>query len=73
MWTTEKMHLWTVQSIHHSFMSVDVAASDQIADMLLRAEEFWVQRHKDPGVALPMPDENCEDLVQDVATPVKKL
>ncbi|XP_062389635.1 unconventional myosin-XVI [Sardina pilchardus] len=51
----------------------DVAASDHIADMLLRAEEFWVQHHKDPGVALPMPDENCEDLAQDVATPVKKL
>ncbi|KAL2081193.1 hypothetical protein ACEWY4_023046 [Coilia grayii] len=51
----------------------DVAASDNIADMLLRAEEFWIQRRKDPGVALPMPDENYEDLAQDVATPVKKL
>ncbi|XP_034160516.2 unconventional myosin-XVI isoform X2 [Pangasianodon hypophthalmus] len=51
----------------------DIAASDQIADMLLKAEEFWVQRQKDPTLLLPHSEEHCEDLNQDVSMLVKKL
>lgn len=55
------------------FLISDIAASDQIADMLLKAEEFWVQRQKDPTLLPPHSVEHCEDLNQDVSMLVKKL
>ncbi|KAL7881645.1 hypothetical protein AOLI_G00084930 [Acnodon oligacanthus] len=51
----------------------DIAASDQIVNMLLKAEEFWVQKQKDPMTLPPHLDEHCEELNQDISTPVKKL
>ncbi|XP_030642796.1 unconventional myosin-XVI [Chanos chanos] len=50
----------------------DVAASDLIADMLLKAEEFWVQRQKDPTAPPPL-DEQYEEANQDAVMLVKKL
>ncbi|XP_066542846.1 unconventional myosin-XVI isoform X1 [Hoplias malabaricus] len=51
----------------------DIAASDRIAEILLKAEEFWVQKPKDPMTLPPYLQEHCEDLNQDVNMPVKKL
>ncbi|KAF5903862.1 unconventional myosin-XVI isoform X2, partial [Clarias magur] len=51
----------------------DVAASDKIAEVLLKAEEYWAQRQKDPALLLPHSEEHCEDLNQDVSMLVKKL
>ncbi|XDV30854.1 hypothetical protein PO909_033688, partial [Leuciscus waleckii] len=51
----------------------DVAATEQIADMLMRAEEFWVQRQTDPSVPSPQSEEHCTEVNQDYNLPVKKL
>lgn len=53
-------------------MLTDIAATEQIADMLLRAEEFWVQRQTDPS-ASPPSDESYSETNQDSSLPVKKL
>ncbi|XP_057192130.1 unconventional myosin-XVI isoform X1 [Triplophysa rosa] len=50
----------------------DIAATEQIAEMLLRAEEFWVQRQTDPS-APPPSDESYTEANQDSSLPVKKL
>lgn len=55
------------------FLLSDIAASDQIVDMLTKAEEFWVKKQKDPTTLPPYLDEHCEDLNQDNNTIVKKL
>uniref|UniRef100_A0A3B1IZ67 Myosin motor domain-containing protein n=1 Tax=Astyanax mexicanus TaxID=7994 RepID=A0A3B1IZ67_ASTMX len=55
------------------FSFPDIAASDLIADMLLKAEGFWVQKQKDPTAQPPHLDEHCEDLNQDISMPVKKM
>uniref|UniRef100_A0A8B9GMU0 Myosin XVI n=1 Tax=Astyanax mexicanus TaxID=7994 RepID=A0A8B9GMU0_ASTMX len=55
------------------FSFPDIAASDLIADMLLKAEGFWVQKQKEPTAQPPHLDEHCEDLNQDISMPVKKL
>lgn len=59
--------------LHIIFLILDVAASDKIAEVLLKAEEYWVQRQKDPTLLLPHLEEHCEDLNQDVSMLVKKL
>ncbi|XP_072542195.1 unconventional myosin-XVI isoform X3 [Salminus brasiliensis] len=51
----------------------DIAASDLIADVLLKAEGFWVQKQKDPTTQPPHLDEHCEEFNQDISMPVKKL
>lgn len=53
-------------------MFTDIAATEQIAEMLLRAEEFWVQRQTDPS-APPPSDESYTEANQDSSLPVKKL
>lgn len=55
-----------------SFVS-DVAVSDQIAEMLLKAEEFWLQRAKDQTFLSPQLNEHCEEFDKDVSTSVKRL
>ncbi|TSL16099.1 Unconventional myosin-XVI [Bagarius yarrelli] len=51
----------------------DIAATDQIADMLLKAEEFWVQRQKDPTLLPLYLKEHCEEPDQDVRLLLKRL
>ncbi|XP_058479130.1 unconventional myosin-XVI isoform X1 [Solea solea] len=51
----------------------DIAASDPIADMLLKAEESWLQRLKDPSVPLPSTDQRYDGGSHDLNTPVKNL
>ncbi|XP_051565407.1 unconventional myosin-XVI-like isoform X1 [Myxocyprinus asiaticus] len=51
---------------------LDIAGTEQIAEMLLRAEEFWVLRQTDPSAPPPQSDEHCTDN-QDSNLPVRKL
>lgn len=52
---------------------LDIAASEAIADLLLRAEESWLQRLSDPSVPLPSADRRYDGGSHDINTPVKKL
>uniref|UniRef100_A0A3Q3IYP4 Myosin motor domain-containing protein n=1 Tax=Monopterus albus TaxID=43700 RepID=A0A3Q3IYP4_MONAL len=49
----------------------DIAASQPIADMLLNAEESWLQRLKDPSAPLPATDQHYDGGSHDINTPVK--
>ncbi|XP_056145895.1 unconventional myosin-XVI [Lampris incognitus] len=51
----------------------DIAASVPIADMLLKAEECWLQRLKDPFAPLPSTDQRYDGGSHDLTTPVKNL
>ncbi|KAG7467471.1 hypothetical protein MATL_G00153880 [Megalops atlanticus] len=51
----------------------DVAASDCIGRLLLKAEECWEQSLRDPSAQALTLDELYEEIINDVATPVKKL
>ncbi|XP_042282224.1 unconventional myosin-XVI isoform X1 [Thunnus maccoyii] len=51
----------------------DIAASEPIADMLLNAEESWLQRLKDPSTPLPPTDQRYDGGSHDLNTPVKNL
>ncbi|KAJ0070323.1 hypothetical protein NL108_007665, partial [Boleophthalmus pectinirostris] len=51
----------------------DIAASQPIAEMLLNAEENWLQRLKDPSSPLPSTNQQYEGALQDLNTPVKNL
>ncbi|KAM9344023.1 unconventional myosin-XVI [Pholidichthys leucotaenia] len=51
----------------------DVAVSEPIADMLLKAEESWLQRLKDPSAPLPSTDQCYDGGSHDFTTPVKNL
>ncbi|XP_029967147.1 unconventional myosin-XVI isoform X2 [Salarias fasciatus] len=51
----------------------DVAVSEAIADMLLSAEESWLQRLKDPSTPLPSTDQRYDGGSHDLSTPVKHL
>ncbi|KAM4609069.1 unconventional myosin-XVI isoform 2-T3 [Polymixia lowei] len=51
----------------------DIAASEPIADMLLKAEECWLQRLKDPSAPLPSADQRYDGGSHDLTTPVKNL
>uniref|UniRef100_A0A3Q4GPB9 Myosin motor domain-containing protein n=1 Tax=Neolamprologus brichardi TaxID=32507 RepID=A0A3Q4GPB9_NEOBR len=55
------------------FMSLDIAVSEPIADMLLNAEESWQQRLKDPSAPLPSTDQRYDSGSHDLNTPVKNL
>ncbi|XP_071197181.1 unconventional myosin-XVI-like isoform X2 [Salvelinus alpinus] len=50
-----------------------IAASDPIMAMLLRAEECWVERLKDPSVPPPPSDERYDGGAHDHTIPVKNL
>uniref|UniRef100_A0A7N6C4I2 Myosin motor domain-containing protein n=1 Tax=Anabas testudineus TaxID=64144 RepID=A0A7N6C4I2_ANATE len=54
-------------------LSPDIAASEPIAEMLLKAEENWLQRLKDPSVPLPSTDQRYDGGSHDLNTPVKNL
>ncbi|CAJ1079539.1 unconventional myosin-XVI isoform X2 [Xyrichtys novacula] len=51
----------------------DIAASEPIADMLLNAEESWLQRLKDPSAPLPSTDQRYDGGSHDLSTPLKNL
>lgn len=51
----------------------DIAASQTIVEMLLNAEENWLQRLKDPSLPLPSTDQHNDTGLQDLNTPVKNL
>ncbi|XP_073768567.1 unconventional myosin-XVI isoform X10 [Danio rerio] len=51
----------------------DIAATEHIAEMLLRAEEFWVQRQRDPSASPPQSEDHSAEANQDDNLPVKKL
>lgn len=55
------------------FLSPDIAASEPIADLLLNAEESWLQRLKDPSTPLPSTDQRYDGGSHDLITPVKNL
>ncbi len=54
-------------------MLPDIAASVPIADMLLNAEESWLQRLSDPSAPLPPTDQRYDGGLHDLNTPVKNL
>ncbi|KAM9347628.1 unconventional myosin-XVI [Symphorus nematophorus] len=51
----------------------DIAASEPIADMLLTAEESWLQRLSDPSIPPPSTDQRYDGGSHDLNTPVKNL
>lgn len=51
----------------------DVAASDHITDMLLRAEACWEERLRDPSAPPLVAEEDDKEAVRDVFTAVRKL
>uniref|UniRef100_A0A3P8VT99 Myosin motor domain-containing protein n=1 Tax=Cynoglossus semilaevis TaxID=244447 RepID=A0A3P8VT99_CYNSE len=51
----------------------DIAASEPIADMLLKAEESWTQRLKDPSTPLPSTDQRYDSGSHDLTMPVKHI
>uniref|UniRef100_A0A087Y002 Myosin XVI n=1 Tax=Poecilia formosa TaxID=48698 RepID=A0A087Y002_POEFO len=53
--------------------SVDLAVSEPMAEMLLSAEESWLQRLKDPGAPLPPTDQRYDGGSHDLNTPLKTL
>uniref|UniRef100_A0A8C4E9G1 Myosin XVI n=1 Tax=Dicentrarchus labrax TaxID=13489 RepID=A0A8C4E9G1_DICLA len=50
-----------------------IAASEPIVDMLLNAEESWLQRLADPSAPLPSTDQRYDGGSHDLNTPVKNL
>uniref|UniRef100_A0A3B4ABR4 Myosin motor domain-containing protein n=1 Tax=Periophthalmus magnuspinnatus TaxID=409849 RepID=A0A3B4ABR4_9GOBI len=63
-------HGWTPLHLAAKY-GQDIAASQPIAEMLLSAEENWLQRLKDPSSPLPSTDQLEESALQDLNTPVK--
>uniref|UniRef100_UPI0009B4ADF4 unconventional myosin-XVI n=1 Tax=Monopterus albus TaxID=43700 RepID=UPI0009B4ADF4 len=61
------------QLLRHRAKPTDIAASQPIADMLLNAEESWLQRLKDPSAPLPATDQHYDGGSHDINTPVKNL
>ncbi|KAK2839918.1 hypothetical protein Q5P01_013658 [Channa striata] len=51
----------------------DIAASEPIAEMLLSAEENWLQRLRDPSAPLPSTDQHYDGASHNLNTPVKNL
>ncbi|XP_056289337.1 unconventional myosin-XVI [Pseudoliparis swirei] len=51
----------------------DISTSEPTADMLLKAEESWLQRLKDPSAPLPATDQRYEGGSHDLNTPLKNL
>uniref|UniRef100_A0A8D0A881 Myosin motor domain-containing protein n=1 Tax=Sander lucioperca TaxID=283035 RepID=A0A8D0A881_SANLU len=59
--------------VTHSCSTQYISASEPIADMLLNAEESWLQRLKDPSAPLPSTDQRYDGGLHDLNTPVKNL
>lgn len=55
------------------FLSLDLAVSEPIAEMLHSAEESWLQRLKDPGAPLLSTDQRYDGGSHDFNTPLKTL
>uniref|UniRef100_H3BXF1 Myosin XVI n=1 Tax=Tetraodon nigroviridis TaxID=99883 RepID=H3BXF1_TETNG len=51
----------------------DIGASEHITEMLLNAEESWLQRQADPSAPLPSADQCYDGGSHDVNTPVKNM
>lgn len=51
----------------------DVAASQHMCELLLGAEESWLQRQLDPSTPLPSADHRYDGGSHDVTTPVKNM
>ncbi|XP_033867625.3 unconventional myosin-XVI-like isoform X1 [Acipenser ruthenus] len=51
----------------------DIAASEFIEDMLLKAETTWEERIRDPATVSLTQEEPYEEIIHDVSMPVKKL
>lgn len=51
----------------------DIAASQPIAEMLLSAEENWLQRIKDPSAPLLSSNQCYDGGLHDLSTPLKNL
>ncbi|KAM4561355.1 unconventional myosin-XVI isoform 2-T3 [Fundulus diaphanus] len=51
----------------------DLAVTEPIAEMLLKAEESWLQRLKDPSAPLPSTDQRYDGGSFDFSTPLKTL
>uniref|UniRef100_A0A8C3G226 Myosin motor domain-containing protein n=1 Tax=Cyclopterus lumpus TaxID=8103 RepID=A0A8C3G226_CYCLU len=51
----------------------DISPSEPTADMLLKAEESWLQRLKDPSAPLPSTDQCYDGGSHDLNTPIKNL
>ncbi|XP_037542957.1 unconventional myosin-XVI [Nematolebias whitei] len=51
----------------------DIAVTEPIAEMLLNAEDSWLQRLKDPSTPLPSTDQRYDGGSHDVSTPLKNL
>ncbi|XP_015821743.2 LOW QUALITY PROTEIN: unconventional myosin-XVI [Nothobranchius furzeri] len=51
----------------------DIAASESIAEMLVNAEESWLQRLKDPSTPLPTTEQCYDGGSHDISTPLKSL
>lgn len=47
--------------------------TEPIAEMLLNAEDSWLQRLKDPSTPLPSTDQRYDGGSHDVSTPLKNL
>lgn len=63
--------MWIISN--QSDFSPDVAASEAIAELLLVAEETWLQRLSDPSLPLPSTDRRYDGGSRDINTPVKNL
>uniref|UniRef100_A0A3Q3XIS7 Myosin motor domain-containing protein n=1 Tax=Mola mola TaxID=94237 RepID=A0A3Q3XIS7_MOLML len=65
-------NFWT--SLHlASKYGQDIAASEPIVDLLLNAEESWLQRLVDPSVPLPPTDQRYDGGSHDINKPVKNF
>lgn len=64
---------WFIHWLTVTLFFTDIAATEQIAEILMRAEEFWVQRQTDPLAPPPQSEEHCTEPNQDNNLPVKKL
>lgn len=54
-------------------MPLDIAVSEPISEMLLNAEESWIQRLKDPSAPLPSTDQRYDGGSHDLSTPLKNM
>ena len=63
------LYWWALSCV----ISPDISASEPIAEMLLNAEESWLQRLKDPSAPLPSTDQRYDGGSHDLNTPVKNL
>uniref|UniRef100_A0A3Q2PQ17 Myosin motor domain-containing protein n=1 Tax=Fundulus heteroclitus TaxID=8078 RepID=A0A3Q2PQ17_FUNHE len=63
-------NFWTplhLAAKYGQFPSLDLAVSEPIAEMLLNAEESWLQRLKDPSAPLPSTDSKRDSLLEKCA------